>query len=192
MKRNKLFIAGLVTVFVALVSLTLVSSTWAKYTTTKTGSDTAKVAKWEVSVVDKGESSFNFGLFDTINDTLTHSDEEHVADGLIAPGTEGQFTITLNAENEVTTNYTINFTVTKTNASLPIKFSTNGGTTWTDDITEITGTINIDGTTQLAELEKDITVQWMWEIGAEGADNVYGETANEVTVAVNVKFDQVD
>ena len=32
MKKNKLFIAGLVTVFVALVSLTLVSSTWAKYT----------------------------------------------------------------------------------------------------------------------------------------------------------------
>lgn len=50
MKRNKLFLLGLFVVFAAVLSLSLVSSTFARYTSTNNGSDTARVAKWGVEI----------------------------------------------------------------------------------------------------------------------------------------------
>ena len=41
MKKNKIFTLGLVITFVFVVSLTLVSGTFAKYTSTVTGNDSA-------------------------------------------------------------------------------------------------------------------------------------------------------
>ena len=48
MKKNKLFLLGLFVVFAAVLSLSLVSNTLAKYTSSATGSDTARVAKWGI------------------------------------------------------------------------------------------------------------------------------------------------
>ena len=57
MKRNKLFILGICTVMVALVSLSLVSGTWAKYTSTVSGSSAARVAKWDVVYTDNAATA---------------------------------------------------------------------------------------------------------------------------------------
>ena len=46
MKKNKIFTLGLAIAFVFVLSLTLVSGTFAKYTSTVTGKDSAAVAKW--------------------------------------------------------------------------------------------------------------------------------------------------
>ena len=57
MKKNKLFLLGLFVVFAAVLSLSLVSNTLAKYTTSDSGSDTARVAKWGVTVSASGDET---------------------------------------------------------------------------------------------------------------------------------------
>ena len=39
MKKNRILIAGVITAFVALITLSLVSGTWAKYTSQVQGSE---------------------------------------------------------------------------------------------------------------------------------------------------------
>ena len=58
MKDNKLVKIFLISLLIVMVGLILVSGTYAKYTTTFTGSDTATVAKFKVS------SNTTAGTFD--------------------------------------------------------------------------------------------------------------------------------
>jgi hypothetical protein len=188
MKKNKMMRIASVLLVAVLLSTCAISGTFAKYVTTETGSAIAQVAKWNVEIVETGESSFAFDLFETILDSDGINGETDVVTGKIAPGTSGKFSISLYAKSEVTTDYIIDYTVTKTNASLPIKFSVNGGTTWTDDLADVAGQLAVN-----AEYDEDITVQWKWDIGDNsGSDNVYGDGATSVTVAVSITFEQVD
>ena len=190
MKRNKLFILGICTVMVALVSLSLVSGTWAKYTSTVSGEDSARVAKWAWNY--KGANLVSdtvaFDLFATINDTGNSADETDVADGLIAPGTSGSFTFSFENESEVTADYTVDYTVTNVN-NIPVKFSVDG-TTWTDDLADITGRLAIN------DPAKEVTIQWKWDFERTDGDaydtnlGVYG--AAEIKVRAEITFVQVD
>ena len=113
MRKNRLFILGIFTVMVALVSLSLVSGTWAKYTSTVSGKDTARVAKWDVKVnTVKGASTkqtVTFDLFSTTaildtKDGLAETDVTNNPDddkNVIAPGTKGKVTFTLRNDSEV-------------------------------------------------------------------------------------------
>ncbi|MDD7314818.1 MAG: hypothetical protein PUH11_03725, partial [Bacilli bacterium] len=118
MKKNKVLLLGIITVFVAIFSLTLVSGTWAKYTSTVSGADNAKVAKWEWKVSDlevkQGMTStnFKFDLFNTIKDTAG-ADEKDVKENLIAPGTSGEFSFNIANLSEVNAKYYITFEVTQ-------------------------------------------------------------------------------
>ena len=98
MEKQKKSIGAIVLVILLLiatiVSLILATYAWAKYTSTQSGSATAEVAKWNVSF-NEGKNSFT-GHYN------------HVVDGKIAPGTEGEFTITPTASStEVCFDYTI-------------------------------------------------------------------------------------
>lgn len=92
MKKNRLFVLGLVTVFVALVSLTFVSSTWAKYTTTQSGQDSARVAYWGFNEKDALEIT---DLFVNAYDSTVNSTVD-----VIAPGTSKEVTIEFNYDNK--------------------------------------------------------------------------------------------
>ena len=187
MKKNKMMRIASVLLVAVLLSTCAISGTFAKYATSANGSDNARVAKWDVKITEKGEESFAFDLFETIKDTDGTSDETHVAAGLIAPGTQGSFTISLASNSEVTANYKVDYTVTNTD-NIPIKFSVNGGQSWTDDLTDVTGTITADAAT----FSQDITVQWKWDFGEDIDDNTHGTGNKQVTVAVTVSFEQVD
>ena len=52
MKKNKFFMLGIITVFVAILSLTFVSSTFARYTSQVSGTDSARVAIWKWSFTE--------------------------------------------------------------------------------------------------------------------------------------------
>jgi hypothetical protein len=137
MKKQRFFMLGIITVLVAVLSLTFVSSTFAKYTSTVTGSDSARVAKWAWEINDaalaKGTTELTFNLFDTINDTLApNADETDVADELLAPGTQGQFVLKFDNLSEVNATYAVDWTVTNAN-SVPLEFSTNG-TDWKSNL----------------------------------------------------------
>ncbi len=111
MKKQRFFMLGIITVLVAVLSLTFVSSTFAKYTSTVSGTDTAKVAKWEWNY--KGAkietNTVSFDLFNTILDTKGGAAETDVDANLLAPGTKGSFEIKLVNKSEVNATYSITF-----------------------------------------------------------------------------------
>lgn len=85
MKKQRFFMLGIITVLVAVLSLTFVSSTFAKYTTDGQAMDTARVAKFGV-VVEAGAVAAE------VKETDGTTAEEHVTAGatelILAPGTK--------------------------------------------------------------------------------------------------------
>ena len=107
MKRNKLFLLGLFVVFAAVLSLSLVSSTFAKYVTTESGSDKARVAKWGVVIEADALTVFK----DEYDGTVKGTSSEKV----VAPGTAGSLAnlgITGTPEVKVEVKYTATLTLT--------------------------------------------------------------------------------
>lgn len=205
MKKNKMMRIASVLLVAVLLSTCAVSGTFAKYTTTATTSDTARVAKWDIDfdANDGGTNkTFEFNLFDTIKDTDGTSSETDVknntSDGktVIAPGTSGSFVISLKNDSEVTAQYSITYNVTKN--GIPVQFSVDGGQTWTDTLANVESS----DSTKLemnATQATEITVQWKWPFEAAApntnvADTDLG-TANslaEITVEAIVTVTQVD
>ena len=189
MRKNRLFILGIFTVMVALVSLSLVSGTWAKYTSTVSGTDTAKVAKWawtyNGTALTASPSALTFNLLETRYDNDHASNEEDVKAGLIAPGTSGSFTLEFVNNSEVTANYAVSFVVNEN--GVPLEWSTDGST-WSTDLANIAATkLTMEGG------NKTETIHWRWAFdGDDAVDTGLGFTTPEISVTVNVTFTQVD
>lgn len=197
MRKNRLFILGIFTVMVALVSLSLVSGTWAKYTSSVSGSDSARVAKWEftlnsVAVTNSAVATpqdVTFDLFKTIKDTDGSAETDLSAtDGsIIAPGTQGSFDLVINNTSEVNATYSIDYTITNED-SIPVQFSVDG-TNWSSSLEDVAATpiAHTNGT-------KTITVQWKWAFdGNDNVDTLLGLDGDaEISVAVKITFTQVD
>ncbi len=108
MKKNKLFLLGLFVVCAAVLSLSLVSNTLAKYTTSGTATDTARVANWSVTVTGETykDDQLEADLATTENEILASASAD-----LLAPGTGikfAGFTITGQPEVAVKVTYTAN------------------------------------------------------------------------------------
>ena len=189
MKKNKMMRTASVLLIAVLLSTCAISGTFAKYATKVEGTASASVAKWDVAA-SVGTATNVFDLFKTIKDSNGTDNETDVASGKIAPGTSGEFTITLDANNEVSTAYSVTFELTKSNPNLPILFSVDGGE-FKSTLDSVNGTITLSS--DAATLDRDIIVKWQWAIGDEtGSDNVFGDGSTSVTVKAIVNFTQVD
>ncbi len=192
MKKNKVFLLGLITVFVAVLSFTLVSGTYAKYTSTVSGDSSARVAKWAFDYkgnsMDLSSSEIAFELFETVKDPNVATGKN---ENIIAPGTSGSFEITVQNKSEVTATYAIDFTETNSN-NIPIEYSIDG-TKWENDINEL----DIAATTlAMGSDAVTKTVHWRWVFSVEGGDSAdttlgIGGTAT-VKVEAKITFEQVD
>lgn len=94
MKKNFAMRVAACLLVVTMLSLCMVSYTYAKFTTTDTGHDEARVAKWGVVI-----TLADFDMFETnYNDSVTSQN----TDKLVAPGTEGELAYTgLSGQPEV-------------------------------------------------------------------------------------------
>lgn len=211
MKKNRLFMLGLVTVFVAVLSLTLVSSTFARYTSTITGGDSAKVAKWLVTYEDQNETvngaanqtNITFDLFNGVKELdntgiPTEDAETDISDAsgaLIAPETGGTFEFTLSNSSEVNATYAITYTITNT-PGIPLEYRVKVGTgeysDWDDTLANVAAT-------SLAHTSGTVTytIQWRW-VGQDGNadDTTLGVNANDaaqvISINATIVFEQVD
>lgn len=222
MKKNKILVLGLVAAFVAVLSLTLVSGTWAKYTSTVEGSDTARVAKWSFDSADLTNKTITIDLFKTtIKDSNGTDNETDVAtsstEKIIAPGTQGTGTFALKNTGEVNAKATVTFTVTNTN-NIPVKFYAANPNV-AEGVTKpnaLTGITNADGTDTYTLTSEEVTlvmgaeatnVTLYWEWPFEAVDNIETTDITEdnaydttlgidgtatITVEVTVVFTQVD
>lgn len=114
MKKTKLMRAALLLLVLTLITSCFVSGTFAKYVTSGDGKDTARVAKWGVTVTANGGTFANTYATDTGNVVGAIANSVVSADKVIAPGTKGNMvgmTITGTPEVAVSVNYAANFKV---------------------------------------------------------------------------------
>lgn len=185
MKKNKMMRIASVLLVAVLLSTSVISGTFAKYTSTSEGSDTARVAKWSFNVENGNIVTSDDFTFDLFAQTI---DSGKVADGtnelaIIAPGTTGSFEINLQNTSEVLAKYTI--TLTETNdGNIPLQYSVDNNT-WVDSVEELT-------MTELTNVEinmgapADHTIYWRWVFDGEISDAHDGQTnGTDTTLGTN-------
>ena len=200
-QRRSSMMVRLVAVLAVTMMFTMcfVGGTFAKYTSSATGTDSATVAKWDIKVNGENIATsdvFVFELFQTITDSDLISAETDIApaDGsIIAPGTSGKFSIAIQNLSQVNATYAIDYTVTNT-GNIPVEFSTNG-TDWKTNINDL------DVTNVAIGLGTDttVTVQWRWRFEADNvtegdnADTTLGKDGTAtLEVSAKVTATQVD
>lgn len=197
MKKNKIFTLGLAIAFVFVLSLTLVSGTFAKYTSTVTGKDSAAVAKWAfkygnnegalTDLVSTKEISFN--LFDTILDTLDGGAETDVVANKIAPGTKGSFQFVVKNVSEV--NATFDLTLELTGAQVPFQYTIQVDEGAASSASTTLPMLNNQAINRNASTTITITWEWPFE-GNDETDTTLGIEASTVTIKATIVFVQVD
>lgn len=93
MKKTKTMRAASFLLVLTLMTSCFVGSTFAKYTTTATGTDTARVAKWGVTITANGETFSDSYAKDDQSFTLnanTVVTSGAAGDAIVAPGTGGE------------------------------------------------------------------------------------------------------
>lgn len=186
MEKNKTRKMISITLLIVMIALILVSGTYAKYTGTTSGSDTATVAKWSFNVggSDIATKTFTFNLFNTIKEADGTSNETDVTgDKIIAPGTSGSFSLKLENKSDVSAKYGIKYTVTNT-AGIPIKFSTNG-TDWSESLADVTAS---DTATKLAAKTGTTTIKVQWKWDYENTNTSANETEKNATDAKDTEL----
>lgn len=169
MKKNRMMRLASVLLVCVLLTTSVISGTFAKYVTEYTAEDTARVALFKVTAfgttADATTETVTVDIFDkskvydTINADYTSGVEDtDILDGtdiaIIAPGSWGIFSFVVKNESEVDVTYDIDYTVNE--AGVPLEWSLNGST-WSDDLTDVTGE-------ELAMLTGQATVNiyWRW------------------------------
>lgn len=219
MSTNKPMRVAMAVLVATMLSACMVGGTFAKYTSSASGSDTATVAKWEINVsntngdnkVDITENpAITFDLFKTVNNTGNTVAEGNVAVAtgtdthLIAPGTAGSFALRIENASEVKAKYSIELTETANTSNVPLQYSVNG-TTWKDSIDELEMGALTDVSIDMNAIDTK-TVYWRWvfegttDSGHAGqtdaTDTALGvaaqDTAPQVTITAKVTATQVD
>lgn len=202
MKNNKLAKFMALVLLVTLLAVILVSGTYAKYTTSATGSDSATVAKWSIKLGDEDiakstEKTFAIDLFSTITNTdgTGEKNVKKTDESLIAPGTMGSFTLaSLKNESEVNAKYGVTYTLTN-ESGVPLEFTTNKDdeSSWKSDFTAINVSneaLAMDATATTA------TVYWRWaftkDTARDTSDTTLGTTTPTVTLTAKIDVEQAD
>ena len=182
--KNVWKIAALL-LMLCLISATLISGTFAKYTSKLAGQDTALVAKWDIAAtaggVEMADATKELDLFSHEYDT--HITQQDSGDYIIAPGVDGEFTLQFANNSDVDAAVTFAIAKTEGAADVPIKYGLDSGSV---DLT-------IDGLkaaldTKFTTVEKggepaSTTVHWKWAFGEDGdvaanaADTALGTTS---------------
>ena len=198
-KRSSMMVRLVAVLAVTMMfTMCFVGGTFAKYTSSATGTDSATVAKWSFKVGETDiatTDTFTFDLFKTIKDSNGTDNETDISpdDGtIIAPGTQGSFDLVFKNESQVTAQYAIDYTVTNNN-DIPVKFSVDGGSNWTNDLADVAAS----DSTKLAANSGTTTikVQWKWDFNGsdDSFDTALGIGGNAVlTVKAEVTATQVD
>ena len=115
MKKTKLMRAALLLLVLTLITSCFVGGTFAKYVTSGDGKDTARVAKWGVTVTANGETFANtYTTDDTRVTGIANSVVGLNKAKVVAPGTKGdmvKMTLTGTPEVAVSVNYAAEFDV---------------------------------------------------------------------------------
>ena len=180
------------------ISACFVGGTFAKYTSTVTGSDTVTVAKWSIKVDDQDIAANQVPAFDLFTTANFDEADNDVANGKIAPGTKGSFAFKVENEAEVTVEYGVSFTVTWPANLSSAQFKFYSDSAMTNEIVLADGkyTVVADGTELAIGAEAvTTTIYWQWIFGDPANntnDTAAGVAAGTLTIAPTITVNQVD
>ena len=106
MKKNRMMRLASVLLVLVLLSTSVISGTFAKYVTTATANDTARVAKWGITMDTDNTGTFVATYSSNGQETVHGKNSENDAD-VVAPGTSGTATYVVSGTPE--TDYVITF-----------------------------------------------------------------------------------
>lgn len=199
MKKNDNKLAKLtaIVLLITLVALVLVSGTYARYTTTASGTDKARVAHWKINATNNVSNLFA----DSYNNVKAGSSDLSI----IAPGTSGSFDFTI--DGSVETSYTLKVDTTGSKDEVneavsgysPIKYSfQKNGEAADENLTfsQLLGKIEEIGDGQTIHLAGDLenntyTIGWKWVFDEDDAkDTELGNlvTTGEKTISLTVNI----
>ena len=212
MKKNIMMRLSALLLVAVLLTTCVISGTFAKYTTTGSGSDSAKVAKWGVTVTVAGDT--------TAITELDGSAEAHVKTNtgeIMAPGTKGKLgNVTISGTPEVAVEVVYTATVDlgdnwedqNGDYYCPIVVKVNGTAVDTTSVTNadqyeaaIKAAIEAadDNEVLVGEAMPSVVITWEWAIDGDNAkDTALGNAAvNDATcpsieVALQVTVNQLD
>lgn len=191
MKKNKMMRIASVLLVAVLLSTCAISGTFAKYTSTVTGSDSVTVAKWSIKVnnseIAVANPSVTFNLFTT----GAQYDEagNDVAAERIAPGTKGSFNFNVENTSEVSVKYTITFTAIFPEGIDSTRFKFYSDEAMTEELTVTDGKYTAANAIEIEvdDNEADIVnVYWQWTFGDDANDTALGILAQNGTTVVTV------
>lgn len=175
-KRSYVSCLGALAVAMTLVTTSLTGGTMAKYATVVTGSATATVAAWSFKATQKDETTeitnINLGSPENRKNYAAGT----VRDGVIAPGTEGDFDIVINGVgSDVGIEYSL-LIKPAIDSNLPDGFMVKvDGNEYDlslgEKVAKVTGKIAYDEDS--VNMKKTVNVSWTWPIGENTDDNAY-------------------
>lgn len=181
---------NLIILYLLLISILLISFSLAKYQTDiqKPGTATASTWDFKVELNDiEVANNFQINLVDTITGT-----NSNVTTGVIAPGSYGQFKITINCiGSETGIKYSKTFYDTNNNIPTNLKFYTSN--TYTTD-TQINLNQKYEKLYSLTDIasKQDEIIYWRWE-ATDSTDinaNDLSKNNSSLTLGVNLKGEQ--
>ena len=204
MKKNTMMRLASALLVLVLLTTCAISGTFAKYVTTNSGDDEARVAKWGVTITTTGEM-FGDAYKDEVvtyeanekKDTITVQADTEGTD-VVAPGTNGTlaaFDIAGTPEVDTEVTYTADLVLTGWEVDsavyCPIVFNVNGTEIKIDATNTTTAKLEeaveaaIVGATQkyhtnedLSAVENDLVVTWAWAFeGDDVKDTALGDAA---------------
>ena len=159
-------IAGLLLIL-CLISAAILSGTFAKYTSTFAGEDTALVAKWDLEM-KAGGKEFSVSPDSVADlDLFEHAYNKNIVAGtgydkIIAPGVDGKFVLSMTNNSDVAADIVFDITKTDDSANVPMEYSVDDGASWVglDDLaTHLNCTL---AEADESATEKTVNVLWRW------------------------------
>lgn len=156
---------------VTMLALIAISGTYAKYTTTTSGTGTAIIGKWDVNLANAEAAPLEQDFTIDLAETMTNSEAT-----FIQPGSTGSFTITVNNAGDV-----------------PAKVSASLSDTYTEMFTKGQFTMNItapagvaDGVTIEPSASEDVTITWTWAYdgSADEEDTTIGSSSSQTAETI--------
>lgn len=221
MKKNKIMRFASALLVLAMLTTCVISGTFAKYTTSTTGTDKARVAYWGFDQ----DASTTIDLFDGTYTNVKASGEVDGFSNVVAPGTSKTSTFAFGYTNyktdkitapEVAYTFTVNPTITgdydELDANNSFKWTLQKGSETAVEyntvdallaaIKELSGDPSGAKTYKAGQLpaaftsaDETYTIGWNWAFeGNDAADTALGnsQTLENVTFAITVTATQVD
>lgn len=214
MRKNRAMRVAALLLALTLITSCFVGSTFAKYTTSAEGSDTARVAHWGFNATTDNTLK---GLFNTNTDTgVLSSDKTSDKAQLIAPGTTGTVTFTFVNESTDTTAPEVAYRIIvdtkgssdlseKLEAQLVFGLDKQSNLTWTELLEAIEKLAYTGDSNEYAPgtpvpdafgVDAEHTITWAWSFDANDDDSAFGnyeiDKLEDITLAIKVTVEQLD